>query len=57
MTDEELDYIIDAVRQIALHYKEWEQDYTYDQRTNEFYHQSFRPQHEIRLKEWFDITR
>jgi len=57
MTDEELKYIIDAVRQIALHYKEWEQDYTYDQRTNEFYHKTFQPQHETRLKEWFDITR
>jgi selenocysteine lyase/cysteine desulfurase len=55
MTDEELDFIIDAVRQISENYRSWEKDYTYDQRTNEFYHKAGNQVHDERLKDWFDV--
>jgi len=55
MTDEELDFIIEAVRQIGVHYKEWESDYTYDQKTNEFHHKTYQANHETRLRDWFDV--
>ncbi|MFA5418790.1 MAG: aminotransferase class V-fold PLP-dependent enzyme [Bacteroidales bacterium] len=53
MTDEELDFIVDAVRQISTHYNHWAVDYTYDQRTNEFQHKSENPKHTERLENWF----
>jgi len=40
MTDEELDYIIDAVKEIAENYKEWAKEYTYDPHHNEFHHKN-----------------
>ncbi|PKP32381.1 MAG: selenocysteine lyase [Bacteroidetes bacterium HGW-Bacteroidetes-16] len=55
MTDEELEFIIDAVNQITANYTSWSNDYTYDQRTNEFQHI-----HEIttcdeRIRKWFSL--
>ncbi len=56
MTDEELDFIVDAVKQISQNYHDWSNDYTYDQHTNEFHHKSTTHWHDTRLKNWFDIT-
>ncbi len=36
MTDGELSFILDAIRQIELHQREWSADYTYVKQTNEF---------------------
>ncbi len=36
MTDEEVDQILDAIRQIAVHFREWSEDYLYDKHKNEF---------------------
>lgn len=36
MTDNELEYTIDAIGQIARYHREWEQDYSYIRHTNEF---------------------
>lgn len=57
MTDEELDFIINAVKEIALNYKEWSKDYTYNNKTNEFTHNSFKGNTDERLNEWFTIVR
>lgn len=38
MTDEEVRYSIDAVRQIVTHVRTWETEYEYDRHTNEFRH-------------------
>jgi selenocysteine lyase/cysteine desulfurase len=38
MTDEELDIIIDALKQIRKHHQEWSKDYVYDNHLNEFRH-------------------
>ena len=36
MTDQEVVYIADALRQISRNHKEWSNDYTYNKHTNEF---------------------
>ncbi|HLP71845.1 MAG TPA: aminotransferase class V-fold PLP-dependent enzyme [Bacteroidales bacterium] len=41
MTNDELNFIIDAISQVALNAKEWEKDYSYNCHTNEFNHLSF----------------
>jgi len=38
MTDEELHYIIDAIKQVSVHHFEWKKDYLYNKHTNEFVH-------------------
>lgn len=55
MTDEELDFIIDAVDQISNNYNDWGKDYTYNSKTNEFKHNSFNSQIDARLKQWFSL--
>jgi len=55
MTDEELDFIIDAVRQISTHYNNWAVDYTYDQRTNEFQHINEITTCNERIRKWFSL--
>lgn len=40
MTDETVDYIVGALKEVALHGKKWSNDYTYDSETNEFTHVS-----------------
>ncbi|HEX2967488.1 MAG TPA: aminotransferase class V-fold PLP-dependent enzyme [Bacteroidales bacterium] len=41
MTNEELLFIIDAIEQVVENAAEWEQDYIYDNHTNEFRHVTF----------------
>ena len=41
MTNEELKFIIKAVADIVANIKEWEKDYKYIPKTNEFIHKSF----------------
>jgi selenocysteine lyase/cysteine desulfurase len=54
MTDEELQFIIEAVNEISVKHVTWQNDYEYNTKTNEFRHKS-----EIELDKqilgWFDI--
>jgi hypothetical protein len=36
MSNETLDYIIDAINQVAAHHEDWGKDYTYNLQSNEF---------------------
>lgn len=54
MTDEELKFLINAVSKIAENHLEWEKDYDYDSKTNEFYHKSEEDK-DGRVKEWFSF--
>jgi hypothetical protein len=38
MTDEELYFIIDAIKQVQQNHIEWRKAYTYNNKTNEFKH-------------------
>lgn len=54
MKDEELLYIIDALKQIQRNHREWEKDYTYNKNTNEFrYYHSVNDS--INVESWFNF--
>jgi selenocysteine lyase/cysteine desulfurase len=55
MNNAELDYIMDAINEVALHFHEWEKEYNYNKHTNEFHHISETRANEIKLEEWFSI--
>ncbi|MEI6899204.1 MAG: selenocysteine lyase, partial [Bacteroidota bacterium] len=56
MTAEDLFFIMDAIRQIQKHHKEWMLDYSYDKYTNEFRHKNF-PQGLTMVEPWFRLDR
>lgn len=55
MTDDELYFVIDAVKQIITNINKWEKDYTYSSKTNEFYHKKFPIKKEEILTDWFRL--
>ncbi len=55
MTDAELKFIISAVNDIANNHKEWEKDYIYNNKTNEFTHKSAKIDFKNRIEEWFEL--
>ena len=55
MTDEELDIITSAINDIVENYEEWRQDYSYDNRTNEFTHKTFNPKIKETIESWFEL--
>lgn len=54
MTDEELFFITDAIRQTAENASEWQKDYCYDRHTNEFNH-CISPDSSEAVSEWFKL--
>ncbi len=54
MTDEELEVIIDAIKQIAKNHEEWAKDYRYNTISNEFYHHQ-EEDRDGQIKEWFSF--
>lgn len=55
MTNDELYYILDAIRQIQSNHKEWAADYIYMNKTNEFKHTSEVEDKTIFVKPWFEL--
>lgn len=55
-TDEELDYILDAVAAVVRSADAWSVDYTYDRHRNEFLPLSGEPWGEEDLEAWFDLS-
>jgi selenocysteine lyase/cysteine desulfurase len=56
MTDDELFYIVDAIRQTVENAELWKKDYRYDKLTNEFHHIWFSGNTGSYLAGWFDLT-
>ncbi|MBK7628623.1 MAG: aminotransferase class V-fold PLP-dependent enzyme [Bacteroidales bacterium] len=54
MTDEELLFITDAIRQTVENVSEWQKDYCYDRHTNEFNHCSS-PDSSKAVADWFNL--
>lgn len=52
-TNDELDYILDAIEQLAEHHSTWAKDYVYNPLTNEFSHQSALQVEQNLVAEWF----
>jgi selenocysteine lyase/cysteine desulfurase len=53
MTDKELDTFVDAVATIAKNIEEWQKDYEYSSKTNEFYYHG-KPTDKSVIAEWFN---
>lgn len=56
MTDEELDFILNAIKEVVRYASEWEKDYLYDIHTNEFHHSTFREKDSSGYSHWFDFV-
>jgi selenocysteine lyase/cysteine desulfurase len=53
-TDEEAEFILDAIAALAAHHRDWAADYTYSPLTNEFTHRVETGAIGRRVHEWFD---
>lgn len=56
MTNEELLFIIQAIKEIVENAGEWSEDYLYNIHTNEFYHKSFSGKDESVISDWFKLS-
>lgn len=54
MTNEELNFIIDSIRQTVENSEEWGKDYNYDRHTNEFYHCTYKDKSST-ITGWFEL--
>ncbi|MDE3740901.1 aminotransferase class V-fold PLP-dependent enzyme [Maribacter polysaccharolyticus] len=54
MTNAEIDFICDAIAQVALNHKEWGRDYTHNLAKNEFEHSKGSQNEQSLVKTWFD---
>lgn len=54
MTDEEMDYILEGIKQLSLHHQEWAKDYMYCNQTNDFRHMMDPDKEEGIVNTWFD---
>ncbi|MEZ5030874.1 MAG: aminotransferase class V-fold PLP-dependent enzyme [Saprospiraceae bacterium] len=52
MTNEEVDYIAEALSQLAAHHQEWARDYVYIPSTNEFVHLRELPNEDELVEQW-----
>jgi len=57
LTNDEIYYIADAVRQIVENIKEWEKDYIYSSGKNEFFHVLTNGKEAENIKEWFSLEK
>jgi len=55
MTDSELDFIINAIGEIAEKANEWSSDYIYDKHTNEYFHRIIPQKKPEDFTGWFEI--
>ncbi len=53
MTDEEVNFIAEAISLVSQYGNEWAKDYTYDKHTNEFCHNSFAKNGPEDFRKWF----
>jgi selenocysteine lyase/cysteine desulfurase len=55
MTNEELDFVLNAIEEVIINVKEWSKDYSYSPRTNEYCHKS-QPLNEFEeINKWFNL--
>lgn len=54
MTDDEINYIIDALKEVTKHGQAWSEDYIYDFKRNEFFHRNESQEHNNHIDEWYN---
>ncbi len=55
MTNEELNFIMNAIEEIVININDWEKDYTYSSETNEYYHNSENEFAHRSFDDWFSM--
>jgi len=55
MTDEEVDFILEAIAEIAENYNNFQKDYIYNKHTNEFHHINDGERQTNIVKEWLKL--
>jgi hypothetical protein len=55
MTDNELYFIIDAIKQVQQNHQEWGLDYTYNNKINEFRHYREPEDKTELIIKWFEL--
>ncbi len=55
MTNYEIEYIMNAIREIAKNYTQWKNDYEYNIKKNEFYHKDYKNCSNNIIKNWFTL--
>jgi selenocysteine lyase/cysteine desulfurase len=55
MTDNEVGYIIDAIRQVQRNHKKWGEDYLYNRHVNEFRHRDEPEDKTVLVQDWFNL--
>jgi selenocysteine lyase/cysteine desulfurase len=56
MTNDELHFILDAIRKTVENAEKWKSDYCYDRHTNEFHHCKFPEKNNADFSGWFKLT-
>jgi selenocysteine lyase/cysteine desulfurase len=56
MTNEEIFYIINAIKEIVDNINDWQSDYDYDIHKNVFFHKSYNGNLNEQINEWFNLS-
>lgn len=54
MTNQEIDYIINALKEVTHEGQKWSEDYVYDLKRNEFFHHKESNDRKNHIDEWYD---
>jgi len=55
MTNEELYYIINAIKTVVKNQEEWQKEYFHDKKTNEWFHKEFHRKTPLDFAPWFEL--
>jgi selenocysteine lyase/cysteine desulfurase len=56
MTNEEIDFIMDAIELTASHYQKWMENYIYDPESNEYSYKGMAATEQCRIEKWFTVA-
>ncbi|MCU0424183.1 MAG: aminotransferase class V-fold PLP-dependent enzyme [Candidatus Kapabacteria bacterium] len=56
MSDEECEYVLNAIRELAAHHKEWANDYVFDNNKNEYFHKAWKSPAPALVRSWLEIA-
>jgi len=56
MTNTEINFVMDAIEQVAVNIKEWGKSYRYDAESGEYAFSGFGADEQEKVKQWFDVS-
>ena len=54
-TNEEIKFVCESIKALAINHKEWSKDYNYDKNSNEFIHKDANPLEKEMVEKWFKV--